>query len=62
MVFRFSGASDNKSNGVRDRILGAVNGMREDDLVALNADIVPKLLAKIRPEAHAWSTSSPCRA
>ena len=53
IAFRFSGASDDTSNGVRDRILGAVKGIRVDDLVALNADIVPKLLAKVRPEAQA---------
>ena len=53
VAFRFSGASDNTSNAVRDRILGAVKGVRVDDLVALNADIVPKLLAKVRPEAQA---------
>ena len=50
--FRLSGASDGTSNGVRDRILGAVKGVRHDDLVALNVDIVPKLLAKVRPEAR----------
>jgi HAD superfamily hydrolase (TIGR01490 family) len=53
VAFRFSGASDDTSNGVRDRILGAVKGIRVDDLVALNAEIVPKLLAKVRPEAQA---------
>ncbi|MEP7201893.1 MAG: HAD family hydrolase [Ilumatobacteraceae bacterium] len=53
VAFRFSGASDNTSNGVRDRILGAVKGVRVDDLVALNADIVPRLLDKVRPEAQA---------
>ena len=53
IAFRFSGASDNTSNGVRDRILGAVKGIRVDDLVALNADIVPRLLDKVRPEAQA---------
>ena len=37
---------------MRDRILGAVTGMRQDDLVALNAEVLPKLLAKIRPEAR----------
>src|SRR3990170_408417 len=26
--------------------------MRQDDLVALNAEVLPKLLAKIRPEAR----------
>jgi HAD superfamily hydrolase (TIGR01490 family) len=53
VAFRFAGATDDKSNGVRDRILGAVKGIRVDDLVALNAEIVPKLLAKVRPEAQA---------
>jgi HAD superfamily hydrolase (TIGR01490 family) len=52
VAFRFAGASDDTSEGVRDRILGAVKGVRVDDLVALNADIVPKLLGKIRPEAR----------
>ena len=37
---------------MRDRILGAVTGMRQDDLIALNAEVLPKLLAKIRPEAR----------
>ncbi len=53
VAFRFTGASDDTSTGVRDRILGAVKGIRVDDLVALNAEIVPKLLAKVRPEAQA---------
>lgn len=52
IAFRLSGASDDTSEGVRDRILGAVKGTRVDDLVALNADIVPKLMGKIRPEAQ----------
>lgn len=55
VAFRFSGASDDTSHGVRDRILGAVRGVRVDDLVALNIDIVPKLMDKVRPEARcAW--------
>ena len=37
---------------MRDRILGAVKGMRQDDLVALNAEVLPKLLGRIRPEAR----------
>jgi len=53
VAFRFSGASDDTSTAVRDRILGAVKGVRVEDLVALNAEIVPKLLAKVRPEAQA---------
>ncbi|HEY7628065.1 MAG TPA: HAD family hydrolase, partial [Ilumatobacteraceae bacterium] len=53
VTFRLSGASDDVSSGVRDRILGAVKGVRVDDLVALNAETVPKLLDKVRPEAQA---------
>ena len=49
--FVLSGASDETSMGVRDRILGAVKGVRVDDLVALNADIVPKLMERVRPES-----------
>jgi len=50
--FKLRGASDTTTDGVRDRVLGAVKGMRQDDLIALNAGILPKLLAKIRPEAR----------
>ena len=53
VAFRFNGASDTTSSAVRDRILGAVKDVRVEDLVALNAEIVPKLLAKVRPEAKA---------
>lgn len=52
VAFKFAGASDDKSTGVRDRILGAVKNIRVDDLVALNTDIVPKLMEKLRPEAR----------
>ena len=46
-----SGARRLRFGAPRDRILGAVKGVRLDDLVALNADIVPKLMAMVRPEA-----------
>ena len=52
IVFKLRGGSDKKTDGVRDRMLGAVKGMRQDDLIALNAEVLPKLLAKIRPEAR----------
>jgi HAD superfamily hydrolase (TIGR01490 family) len=52
LAFKLRGSSDDSTDGVRDRILGAVRGMRQDDLVALNAEVLPKLLAKIRPEAR----------
>jgi HAD superfamily hydrolase (TIGR01490 family) len=51
LAFRVAGASDDTSERVRDRILGAVEDMRVEDLVALNADLVPKLIEKVRPEA-----------
>ena len=50
--FRFAGASDDTSSKVRDRILGAVRGVHHEDLVALNASIVPKLIDRVRPEAR----------
>ncbi len=52
VVFKLRGGSDKKTDGVRDRMLAAVTGMRQDDLIALNAEVLPKLLAKIRPEAR----------
>ncbi|WP_117000231.1 HAD family hydrolase [Desertimonas flava] len=52
VAFKLKGASDGTTDGVRDRILGAVKGVRQDDLVALNAEVLPKLLGKIRPEAR----------
>ena len=50
--FTWRGAGDDTTHAVRDRILGAVRGVQRDDLVALNADIVPKLLERVRPEAR----------
>jgi HAD superfamily hydrolase (TIGR01490 family) len=52
VMFKLRGASDDKSDAVRQRILGAVTGMRQEDLVGLNAEVLPKLLDKIRPEAR----------
>ena len=52
-TFRFSGADDDTVDQVRSRILGAVKGVRQADLVALNGTIIPRLLDRIRPEARA---------
>jgi len=52
VAFRLKGASDDTSHEVRERVLGAVKGVRLDDLVALNVDIVPKLIERVRPEAQ----------
>lgn len=53
LAFRLSGASDSTTEQTRDRVLGAVKGVRQADLVALNGEIIPKLLSRIRPEARA---------
>jgi HAD superfamily hydrolase (TIGR01490 family) len=50
-AFRHHGATDDKVDRVRDRILGAVAGVRQADLVALNGELIPKLLSRVRPEA-----------
>lgn len=52
VAFKLRGADDDTTDGVRARILGAVAGVRQDDLVSLNAEVLPKLLGKIRPEAR----------
>jgi HAD superfamily hydrolase (TIGR01490 family) len=52
LAFRLSGASDEKSSAVRDRILAAVKGGRQEDLIELNEQIIPKVLEKVRPEAR----------
>jgi HAD superfamily hydrolase (TIGR01490 family) len=52
VLFRHRGATDDQVARVRARILGAVQGVRQADLVALNATLIPKLLARVRPEAQ----------
>jgi HAD superfamily hydrolase (TIGR01490 family) len=51
LTFRVAGASDAKVDKVRERILGSIAGNRQIDLIALNPDIIPKLIDKVRPEA-----------
>ena len=51
VAFKLFGASDDTSEEVRKRILGAVTGLRQVDLQALNADVVPRLIERVRPEA-----------
>jgi len=50
-AFRHHGATDDQVERVRARVLGAVRGVRQADLVALNGELIPKLLARVRPEA-----------
>jgi HAD superfamily hydrolase (TIGR01490 family) len=51
MAFKLFGATDEKSEAVRERILGAVAGHDHADLVAMNEDVIPAILEKVRPEA-----------
>lgn len=51
--FSLRGSTDDTSSRVRDRILQAVCGVAHDDLIALNATVIPTLLEKVRPEATA---------
>jgi HAD superfamily hydrolase (TIGR01490 family) len=52
VMFRLIGADDDTTHKVRQRILSAVAGARQDDLVALNEDVLPRLLERVRPEAR----------
>ncbi|MFK8022977.1 MAG: HAD family hydrolase [Ilumatobacter sp.] len=51
LAFKLFGASDDTSDEVRKRILGAVTGQRQVDLLGLNAEILPRLIERVRPEA-----------
>ena len=51
IAFKLFGATDEKSEAVRERILGAVAGHDHADLVAMNEDVIPAILEKVRPEA-----------
>ncbi|MFW2336134.1 HAD family hydrolase [Ilumatobacter sp.] len=52
-TFKLRGDHDTgASDAARDRILGFVKGQRQDDLTALNEQVLPVLLGKIRPEAR----------
>ncbi|HWL42290.1 MAG TPA: HAD-IB family hydrolase [Ilumatobacter sp.] len=48
----FGAAKDGAADRARARILGFTKGVRQDDLVALNEQVLPSLLGKIRPEAR----------
>jgi len=50
--FKLFGATDESSEAVRDRILHAVEGIEQADLIALNEEIVPRILEKVRPESR----------
>ncbi len=54
ITFRFSGASDDKANAVRDRILQAIEGRGVDELMALSDYIVPRLVDDVRKESQGF--------
>ena len=53
LSFLLKGASDERSEQVRDRILAAVQGRLVADLVALADDFMDSLVAKVQPAARA---------
>lgn len=52
LAFRFTGASDEKTAAVRDRILGAIAGRTVAELRALGDEIIPRLLEEVRLESR----------
>jgi FMN phosphatase YigB (HAD superfamily) len=55
LAFRLFGATDEKSEAVRERILGAVAGHDHADLVALNEDVIRRSSTRSAPRPRAWS-------
>lgn len=51
-VFRLTGGSDEQSDEVRDRVLAAVAGHSRAETIALNDDLLPRLLTSVRPETR----------
>jgi HAD superfamily hydrolase (TIGR01490 family) len=54
ITFRFTGASDEKANAVRDRILQAITGRGTDELLALADEVIPRLLDDVRKESQGF--------
>lgn len=52
LAFGLRGASDARSEALRDRILRAVTGVRTERLRALGETVVPQLAASVFPEAR----------
>jgi HAD superfamily hydrolase (TIGR01490 family) len=50
--FKLLGSTDESSEAVRDRILAAVEGAQQSELLALNEAIVPRILERVRPESR----------
>ena len=52
LTFRLSGASDDRSIALRERILSAVEGADQEQLREMGDQVLPQLLEKVRPEAR----------
>lgn len=52
VAFKLSGASDEKSAGVRDQVLDAVKGVKVADLRLLGDEILTRLLDSVRRESR----------
>lgn len=52
VVFKFAGASDEKSTAVKTRILESIAGTRVEDLRTLGGEIIPRLLDGVRRESR----------
>lgn len=52
LTFKLVGATDERSEAVRDRILHAVEGIEQAELIALNEEIIPRILEQVRPESR----------
>ncbi|MGI9643439.1 MAG: HAD family hydrolase [Acidimicrobiia bacterium] len=50
--FKFSGAGDDKTEAVKNRVLDAIAGVPVETLTGLAEDIIPKLLDDVRREAR----------
>ncbi len=50
--FLLQGASDERSEAVRDRILAAVAGRSADEVLALSDGFIPDLVSSITPQMH----------
>ncbi|MDX2468636.1 MAG: HAD-IB family hydrolase [Acidimicrobiia bacterium] len=54
ITFRFTGASDEKADAVRDRILMAIKGRGAEELLAMADDVIPRLLDSVRKESQGF--------
>jgi HAD superfamily hydrolase (TIGR01490 family) len=53
LIFRWFGATDDRSDAVRERILSAVAGVELADLEEVGQAMIPRLASRVRPEATA---------